>query len=136
MKPFNGTSFYEFLGENKLMGSRCQSCGALHVPPRPICPACYGEEMVWEEMSGQGQLLAFTVVHIAPTAMIEAGYSRKNPYCAGIVRLAEGPAISAQILGVDPVKPKEIEIGTPLTVTFVQRGEGEQARTYLAFERD
>jgi len=136
MRAFSGTSFYEFLGENKLMGSRCQSCGALHVPPRPICPACYGEEMVWEEMSGQGQLLAFTVVHIAPTAMIEAGYSRKNPYCAGIVRLAEGPAISAQILGVDPVKPKEIEIGTPLTVTFVQRGEGEQARTYLAFERD
>ena len=136
MRAFSGTSFYEFLGENKLMGSRCQSCGALHVPPRPICPACYGEEMVWEEMSGQGQLLAFTVVHIAPTAMIEAGYSRKNPYCAGIVRLAEGPAISAQILGVDPTKPKEIEIGTPLTVSFVQRGEGEQARTYLAFERD
>jgi uncharacterized OB-fold protein len=91
--------------------------------------------MEWAEMSGKGELLAFTTVHIAPSAMIEAGYDRKNPYCTGIVRLAEGPAISAQILGVDPAKPEEIEIGTPLRATFVQRGEGETARTYLAFER-
>jgi hypothetical protein len=134
-KAFTGTSFYQFLEENKLMGSRCQSCEALHVPPRAICPACYGEGMEWVEMSGEGTLLAFTTVHIAPTAMIEAGYGRKNPYCAGIVQLSEGPAISAQILGVDPTRPQEIEIGMPLRVAFVQRGEGEQARTYLAFER-
>ena len=57
-------------------------------------------------MSGEGKLLAFTTVHIAPTAMIEAGYDRKNPYCTGIVQLDEGPAISAQILGVDPTKPE------------------------------
>jgi uncharacterized OB-fold protein len=134
-KEFTGSSFYQFLGENKLMGARCGSCGTLHLPPRALCPACYGQEMAWEEMSGEGKLVAFTTVHIAPTAMIEAGYDRKNPYCAGIVQLVEGPAISAQILGVDPAQPGAIEIGTPLRVAFVQRGEGEQARTYLAFER-
>jgi hypothetical protein len=134
MKPFNGTSFYEFLGENKLMGSRCGSCGALHLPPRALCPACHGGDMAWEEMSGQGKLVAFTTVHIAPTAMIEAGYGRQNPYCAGIVELENGTRISAQITGVDPSEPEAIAIGTPLRVAFVQRGEGEQARTYLAFE--
>jgi uncharacterized OB-fold protein len=67
--------------------------------------------------------------------MIEAGYDRKNPYCTGIVQLEEGPAISGQILGVDPTRPEEIEIGTPMRAAFVQRGEGEHARTYLAFER-
>jgi uncharacterized OB-fold protein len=133
-REFTGWSFYQFLGENKLMGSRCGSCGALHVPPRAICPACFGEKMSWVEMSGEGKLVAFTTVHIAPTAMIEVGYGRDNPYCTGIVELAEGPAISAQILGVDPAMPEEIEIGTPLRVTFVQRGEGDQARTFLAFE--
>ena len=133
-KAFTGSSFYQFLGESKLMGSRCQSCGALHLPPRALCPACYSEEMAWEEMSSDGKLLAFTTVHIAPTAMIEAGYDRKNPYCTGIVQLAEGPAVSAQILGVDSARPQEIEIGAPLRMTFVRRGEGEGARTYLAFE--
>jgi uncharacterized OB-fold protein len=134
-REFAGSSFAQFLGENKLMGSRCESCGALYLPPRALCPACYGAELAWEEMSGEGKLLAFTTVHIAPTAMIEAGYDRTNPYCVGIVQLAEGPAISAQILGVDPARPQEIGIGTPLRVAFVRRGEGEQARTYLAFER-
>ena len=92
--------------------------------------------MAWEEMSGKGKLIAFTTIHIAPTAMIEAGYGRDNPYCTGIVQLEEGPAISAQILGVDPMQPEQITIGTPLRVVFVQRGEGEKKRTYLAFERD
>jgi uncharacterized OB-fold protein len=90
--------------------------------------------MEWAEFSDQERLLAFTTVHIAPTDMIEAGYDRKNPYCTGIVQLAEGPAISAQILGVDPARPEEIKVGMPLRVGFVQRGEGEAQRTYLAFE--
>jgi uncharacterized OB-fold protein len=133
-REFTGSSFYQFLGEDKLMGSQCQSCGTLHVPPREICPDCYGAKMEWVEMSGDGELVAFTTIHIAPTAMLEAGYDRKNPYCTGIVQLAEGPAVSAQILGVDAARPQQIQIGMPLRVAFVQRGEGEQARTYLAFE--
>jgi uncharacterized OB-fold protein len=133
-REFTAKSFSEFLDESKLMSSRCQSCGALHIPPRAMCPACYGGEIEWVEMSGQGELLAFTTVHIAPTAMIEAGYGRNNPYCAGIVRLAEGPAISAQIIGVDPAQPEQIAIGTPLRVAFIERGEGEEKHTYLAFE--
>ena len=90
-------------------------------------PVCVGPDMFADmfsaatgvEMSGKGELVAFTTVHIAPTAMIEAGYGRKNPYCTGIVQLDEGPAISAQILGVDAARPQEIEIGMPLRVTFV-----------------
>jgi uncharacterized OB-fold protein len=132
-RGFDGTAFYHYLGEEKLMGSRCKSCGALHLPPRALCPSCHGAEMAWKEMDGCGKLIAFTIVHIAPTAMIEAGYDRKNPYCAGIVQLDEGPAISAQIIGVDPNKPTEIEIGTPLRATYVQRGK-EEKRTFLAFE--
>ena len=134
-RQMTGDAFYQYLAEQKLMGSRCQSCGALHVPPRSLCPACYGDELAWEQIGGRGKLVAFTTVHIAPTAMIEAGYGRKNPYCTGIVALEEGPCISAQITGVDPAAPQEIEVGTPVRIAFVQRGEGEAQRTYLAFEK-
>jgi uncharacterized OB-fold protein len=134
-RPFTGQAFYQYLGEQKLMGSRCKSCGALYVPPRPLCPDCYGDDMDWEQLGGKGKLIAFTTVHIAPTAMIEAGYGRNNPYCTGIVQLDEGPAVSAQIIGVDPAAPEQIAIGTPLQVAFVRRGEGENERTYLAFEK-
>lgn len=131
---FTASAFQSFLAQHKLMGSRCRSCGALYLPPRPLCPACYSTELEWAELSGQGRLLAFTVVHIAPTAMIEAGYGRDNPYVSGIVQLAEGPAISAQILGVDPTHPRQIAIGMPVRVAFVERGEGDARRTFLAFE--
>jgi uncharacterized protein len=132
-RPFTSASFYQFLGEHKLMASRCRMCAALHVPPRPLCPACHGQEMEWVEMGGDGSLLAFTTIHIAPTAMLEAGYGKDNPYCTGIVRLAEGPAISAQILGVDARRPAEIAVGTALRVAFMERGEGDKRRTFLAF---
>jgi len=131
---FTGESFYEFLNEHRLVGSRCQSCGVLHLPPRALCPSCHGQEMKWEEMGGKGKLMAFTTVHIAPTAMIRAGYGRDNPYCVGIVQLEEGPSISAQILGVDPTQPQEIPIGIELQVAFVERGAGEEEGTTLAFE--
>ena len=135
-RAFTDTSFHAFLGEEKLMGSRCLSCGTVHLPPRPFCPACYGEDMAWVEMDGRGELVAFTTVHIAPTAMIEAGYGRKNPYCVGIVELKDGPRISAQILGVDAGQPETIAIGTPLQVAFIERGEGDARRTYLAFSAE
>jgi hypothetical protein len=99
-----------------------------------MCPRCFGADMAWTELAGQGTLLAFTAVYIAPTAMIEAGYGRDNPYVAGIVQLAEGPAVSAQIVGVDATKPEAIAIGTTLRVAFIERGQGEEKRTFLAFE--
>ena len=115
------------------MGCRCTSCGKLYMPPRPLCPECHGETLEWMEMNGKGKLVAFTIVHIAPTSMIEAGYGRDNPYCAGVVQLDEGPSISAQILGVDGKRPERIAVGTPLKVAFVERGEGEEKQTCLAF---
>jgi hypothetical protein len=131
---FSAAGFYEFVEEKKLMGSKCKSCGELFLPPRPLCSACHGEEMEWVEMSGQGKLEAFTVTLYGPTRMIQAGYSAKNPYCVGVVRLDEGPAISAQILGLDLSKPEEIKIGTPMTLTFINRKEGEVEKTYIGFE--
>jgi uncharacterized OB-fold protein len=133
-EAFNNQAFQQFLGKRKLMGSKCGSCQALYLPPRPLCPNCYAEAMSWVELSGRAELRAFTAVSIATTAMIEAGYGRDNPYCAGIVQLDEGPSMSAQILGVDPSQPETIRIGTPLRVAFIDRGEGEGKNSFLAFE--
>jgi len=130
---FSGTAFYQALAEHKLMGTRCKQCGAVHLPPRPICPKCLSSEVEWMEFSGKGKLAAFTVIYIAPTAMIAAGYGRNNPYIAGIVQLDEGPSISAQILGFDATQPQNIPLGAPLTAAFVERGEGEARKTFLAF---
>ncbi len=131
---FNSTNFYKFLGEHKLMGCRNRTSGKLYVPPRSFCSISHNDDMEWEEMSGNGKLIAFTIITVAPTHMIEAGYGRKNPYCAGIVQLDEGAAISGQIFGVDVNHPESIKIGTPVRATFIERGEGDAKRTFLGFE--
>jgi hypothetical protein len=133
-ETFTQVDFAARLAEHRLMAARCRACGELCLPPRPLCPACYGADMAWEALSGEGKLAAFTAIYIAPTAMIEAGYGRDNPYVTGIVQLAEGPSISAQILGVDASQPDQIAIGAPLRATFVERGAGDTQRTFLAFE--
>lgn len=136
MKPFTEYSFQQYLREHKLMGSRSVATGKVYVPPRPIDPETHSEEMEWVELSGKGKLAAFTAVYIGPTAMIEAGYDRTRPYMTGIVQLDEGPMISAQILGLDAAQPDVNAIGTPLTVSFIERGEGDAARTFLAFDKE
>lgn len=133
-RGFSGVSFNQFLNEKKLMASKCKQCGALYLPPRPLCIKCYGKEMEWVEMKGKGNLYAFTSISVGPPFMIEEGYDRNNPYCTGIVELEEGVKISARIEGVDAKNPDKIKIGIPLTVEFLERGEGEEKKTYLAFK--
>jgi len=135
-RAFTHDSFQHYLGEHKLMGTRCQKCATLYCPPRPLCPHCYCEDLAWVEFSGKGNLAGFTAIHIGPRSMIAAGYDRKRPYCSGIVQLEEGPAISAQILGLDVAAPENNKIGTPLQVAFLERDQGEEKRTVLAFEVD
>ena len=133
-KDFTNGSFQKYISEKKLMGVRCQSCGELFLPPKPMCSHCFGDQLAWEELSGEGKLAAFTIVHIAPTAMIEAGYGREKPYCSGIVKLNDGVSISAQILGVDVDDPENISIGQKLKVDFLVRESGENQKSFLAFE--
>ncbi|MBL8096094.1 MAG: OB-fold domain-containing protein [Anaerolineales bacterium] len=128
-RPFTAASFDLFLGEGRLMATRCTGCATLHLPPRAICPTCFGESLEWVETSGRGTLAAFTAIAIGPAAMQAAGYGRDNPYCSGIVALEEGVTISALILGVDARRPENIHIGQRLVVGF----EPITGRTVLAF---
>jgi len=134
MSQLTTAHFAQALREHKLIGSRSRSTGELFVPPRPFSPKNFQDDMELVELTGRGTLLAFTIVYVGTSAMVSAGYNRQNPYCVGVVQLAEGAKISAQILGVDVLHPEQIPIGMPLKATFIERGEGEAKKTFLAFE--
>jgi uncharacterized OB-fold protein len=136
VRPFTAASFNQYLAEHKLMGTRCPSCDRVYLPPRAICPECHGDALAWVELAGRGRLAAFTSIYVGPSAMIAEGYDRNNPYVSGIIETEEGAKISARILGVDAKHPDVVWIGTPLTVAFLDRDEGEQKSTVLAFTAD
>ena len=132
-KPINDYGFEQFLNEGKLMGSRCNVCGMLYVPPRSLCPQCRRSDMEWAEMAGEGRLVAFTSISIGTPAMIKEGHDRDNPYCSGAVELVEGARVVARIEGVDSLCPETIKVGMPLRVKFLRQETGENRQTVLAF---
>jgi uncharacterized OB-fold protein len=133
-RPINDVSYEAYLKEEKLMGTTCRSCGARFLPPRPICTECHKPEMDWDEVEGKGKLVSFTCIAVGPPSMKAEGFDRSNPYCLGVVELAEGLRVVARIQGVDARNPETIRIGTSLCAKILHRGEGEQARAVLAFE--
>lgn len=134
IRPFTAASFNQYLSENKLMASRCKTCGKISLPPHAICPQCHHDTMEWVETSSAGKLAGFTVIYIGPSFTIAEGYGREKPYVSGIVELAEGVKISAFITGVDAAHPETIKVGMPVTVDFLHVGEGEKTKTHLAFK--
>ena len=109
-RPFTAKSYYDFLKEKRLMGSLCDDCKALMVPPRMTCMECRGNKLKWSQLSGKGSLATFTVVHVAPTFLKD-----KAPYAVGIVKLEEGPHLPGMIKNV---KLEELRIGIDVAVDF------------------
>lgn len=118
---FTVKAFNEFLDEGRIMGSKCRGCGAIHLPPRPVCPDCGGREMEWEEVEGRGSVRAFTVVRVPLTR-----FKDRCPYACGVVKLDAGPMISGMIVGVSE---EEMSVGSRVEAEFVKEGE----RTILCF---
>ena len=132
-RPFNDNSYEQFLKEGKIMGSRCKKCGALALPPRPICVSCFSSGMEWFQFKGAGKLAAFTSIVIAPPFMAKEGFNKNNPYVVGVVELEEGTKIVGRITGVEARKPDGIQVGAPLKAEFIRSGQGPDEKTYLAF---
>ncbi|MBS7622455.1 Zn-ribbon domain-containing OB-fold protein [Candidatus Bathyarchaeota archaeon] len=116
-RPFTAKSFYDFVREKVLMGCICQDCKTIMVPPRMSCIECGGERLRWSELSGKGSLETFTIVHVAPAFLKD-----KAPYAVGIVRLEEGPMITARLVGLDVLKPETFKIGMPMVVGYADEG--------------
>jgi hypothetical protein len=88
----------------RLEGEICPHCETLLFPPRDICISCGQEAHTPYRFSGKGEVYSFTTLYDAP-----AGFEEQAPYMVAIIKLAEGPLVTAQItdLGNSP-----IEIGT------------------------
>jgi uncharacterized protein len=132
-RPFNDNSYEQFLKEEKIMGAKCTKCGAIAVPPRPLCVKCHSRELEWVQLKGEGKLAAFTSIVVAPPNMAKEGYGRNNPYIVGVVELAEGNKIVSRIGGLDAKNPEGIKLGSPLKAEFLHSIPGEEPKTTLVF---
>ena len=102
-----------------LVGEVCPHCSAKIFPPRDVCPNCGGEAKTTFAFSGKGEVFSYTSIYEAP-----AGFDDSAPYTVALVKLEEGPLVTAQLtdLGSQPVK-----IGMPVEmVTRRLRQDGDE----------
>jgi uncharacterized OB-fold protein len=75
--------FYREMRDNRrIMGVRCSRCGAVLLPPRPYCGFCYEPAEEWVQVSDEGTVVTYTVVHqVAP------GRPAEKPYTYALIML-------------------------------------------------
>lgn len=102
-----------------LMGEVCPHCDAKIFPPRDVCPECKSEAKTPYAFSGRGEVYSYTTIYEAPS-----GYDANAPYTVALVKLNEGPMITAQLTDVDAA---EVQIGMPVEmVTRKMRDDGDE----------
>ncbi len=112
--------FWEGLKEGKIYASKCRKCGKLYFPPVADCGNCYSSDMDWVELSGEGEVEAFTHIIVRPVS-----FQEHPPYTVAIARLKEGVKALAWITGV---KKKDVRIG--MKVKIVPRITEDGRLTY------
>jgi len=102
----------------RLIGGKCEDCGARFFPERHVCPECKSKSVGPCQFEGDGEVYSHAVVYDAP-----AGYEQLIPYVAALVQLDEGPLVTAQLTDVDI---NDVRIGMPVEmVTRRLRQYGE-----------
>lgn len=102
----------------KIMGTRCPVCQKVYVPARPTCARCLSnlEELV--EVSDQGTLMTYTVVH-----QPEPSYPVKPPFAYGVIQLDGADTGLVHLLG--EIDLKSIKVGMRVQVVFNETRRGD-----------
>jgi len=95
-----------------LIANQCSTCKKVYFPPRESCPYCRRKsigKMKNIKLSGRGEIVTFTIIHDAPEQ-----FEGQAPYPMAIIKLDEGPKITAQIVDCD----NNVKIGMKVQSTF------------------
>jgi uncharacterized OB-fold protein len=89
-------------------------------PPRDVCSGCSDDSPQPDfQFSGRGTVYSHTTIHNPPE-----GYQEMAPYTVALVKLEEGPLVTAQLTDV---ANEDVEIGMPVEmVTRKLKTQGEE----------
>ena len=110
-----------------LTGEVCPQCSARLFPPRDVCPECGGPAKTPFRFTGRGAVYSHSTVFVPPK-----GYEGQAPYIVAVVKLDEGPLVTAQLTDVDC---DAVTIGMPVEmVTRKIREDGPDGLIYYNYK--
>jgi uncharacterized protein len=106
---------WEGVAAGELRVQRCDACGTLRHPPRPMCPQCNSLEWTPHALSGNGTVYSYVVYHHPQMEGFE------TPYVVAVVDLEEGVRYLSNVVGIEP---DDVAIGMPVKAVFEEVGDG------------
>jgi uncharacterized OB-fold protein len=119
----------------KLIGCRCDSCGAVAFPMQSRCPRCGRRDMAELLLPTTGTLVSWTTQGFVPAVdyMEDPTGESFEPFGVGLVQLDDVVRVEARLTESDPEK---LDFGMPVElriVPFYVDGNGDEILTF-AFE--
>jgi uncharacterized OB-fold protein len=108
-----------------LVGEICPHCDAKIFPPRDVCPHCGGEAKTRFNFSGRGEVYSYTMMNDAPV-----GYEQNTPYAVALIKLEEGPLVTAQLTDLGEQK---LQIGMPVEMVTRKLKEDVEGRGMIVY---
>jgi hypothetical protein len=113
--------YLDGLKERKIMGTRCEGCKKVFVPPRMFCGPCNRKLKDWVEVAQMGTLENYTIGHV----VLEKGKLNPadSPYILGLIKLDD--ADSLLLAKVEKVTPSEVKAGLRLKAVWRDETAGD-----------
>lgn len=100
--------FFDELKSGRISIQGCDSCDELRHPPVPMCPQCHSLDWSARQMSGQGELISYVVMHHPVRPPFQDGY------IVALVEVVEGPRL---VMNLEGIEEDDVEIGMKVDVT-------------------
>ncbi len=105
--------FFIELENERFMATCCADCGKVYAPPRPLCPDCM-KISEWVELSGEGTLQTFSILHFAPNTNDDV-CALQTPYVLAYVLLDGASTLFPHLL---KTAPEIVKIGMRVKVAY------------------
>lgn len=117
-RKFVEEGWFEDFGEGlALKGGRCQGCGKISFPTKPVCPVCFDSKQQEVPINKRGKLHTFAMSHMGPSGM-------EKPYVIGFVDLPEGIKLFSLLTQCEPWdEVLKVDMEMEMVIETIRRDE-------------
>lgn len=107
-----GEKFFREIKDNgRLMGTKCEKCNLVYLPPRIYCERCFSELVEWLRIPKWGVIHTFTISYVDLD-----GNRLEEPVIIALVRF-DG-VYGGLVHRLGEIDPERVSIGMPVETVF------------------
>ena len=109
--------FWDACRRHEFLLPWCTHCHRAYLPPSPLCPYCFEDQVQWQHASGRGVIASYVIVH----QRWFPSFADDLPYNVVQVELEEGPRLTSTVIGLSY---DALHVGLPVHVEFDEVATG------------